>query len=256
MNSPFPGLAPTNLLCYRSCASTDIEDLDVTCFRWINRCHFGCYDFWTTIPNSIHILRTKIYHHINKTRLGNGITFRPEPSIKVVGVTIDDRLQFSEHFSDCYLKRAWQLMIPWFPDISIWSQNLWSITASYRVKQGANRNQLGKFWERSLRILYNDFDSPVLNISFWKFSSHLVNWIHPVCMICSFSVGIPKQLIGRNTNYDLRTFSCLGSRLCNKFSSVFDYTCDTDIAELRDILQQLEESKSRPLQPKQSLNLC
>ena len=31
--------------------------------------------------------------------IGNGITLQPEPSVKVLGVTIDDRLQFSEHFS-------------------------------------------------------------------------------------------------------------------------------------------------------------
>ena len=31
--------------------------------------------------------------------IGNGITLQPEPSVKVLGVTIDDRLQFSEHVS-------------------------------------------------------------------------------------------------------------------------------------------------------------
>ena len=38
-----------------------------------------------------------------------GITLRSEPSVKVIGVTIDDRLQFSEHISACCLKASRQL---------------------------------------------------------------------------------------------------------------------------------------------------
>ena len=41
--------------------------------------------------------------------IGNGITLQSEPSVKVLGVTIDDRLQFSEHISACCSKTARQL---------------------------------------------------------------------------------------------------------------------------------------------------
>ena len=41
--------------------------------------------------------------------IGNGITLQSEPSVKVLGVTIDDRLQFSEHISACCSKAARQL---------------------------------------------------------------------------------------------------------------------------------------------------
>ena len=39
----------------------------------------------------------------------SGKTLRSEPSVKVLGVTIDDRLQFSEHISACCLKASRQL---------------------------------------------------------------------------------------------------------------------------------------------------
>ena len=40
--------------------------------------------------------------------IGSGIILRSEPSVKVLGVTIDDRLQFSEHISACCLKASRQ----------------------------------------------------------------------------------------------------------------------------------------------------
>ena len=41
--------------------------------------------------------------------IGNGIALQSEPSAKVLGVTIDERLQFSEHVSACCSKAARQL---------------------------------------------------------------------------------------------------------------------------------------------------
>ena len=41
--------------------------------------------------------------------IADGITLRSEPCVKVLGVTIDDRLQFNEHVSACCSKAAKQL---------------------------------------------------------------------------------------------------------------------------------------------------
>ena len=44
----------------------------------------------------------------------------------------------------------------------------------------------------------------------------------------------------RTTNYGLRTFSYLGSKLWNEFLSDFNYTCDTDLDELKFFLRHWE----------------
>ena len=41
--------------------------------------------------------------------IGNGFTFQSKPSVKVLGVTIDDPLQFSDHVSACCSKAVRQL---------------------------------------------------------------------------------------------------------------------------------------------------
>ena len=57
-----------------------------------------------------------------------------------------------------------------------------------------------------------------------------------------YNLRTPKleQPIRRTTNYGLRTFSYLGSKLWNEFLSDFNYTCDTDISELRNFLKLWE----------------
>ena len=44
----------------------------------------------------------------------------------------------------------------------------------------------------------------------------------------------------RTTNYGLSTFSYLGSKLWNEFLSDFNYTCDTDLDELKFFLKHWE----------------
>ena len=111
--------------------------------------------------------------------------------------------------------------------------------------------------ERSLRILYNDFSSPIqnlLNISGQATlsSNRLKYFILEVFKsirklnpryLCdtfvlhevpyNFRMQKPEQPIRRIAIYGPRTLSYLGSNLWNESLSDFDYTCDTDIIELR-----------------------
>ena len=51
--------------------------------------------------------------------MADGITFRSEPCVKVLWVTIDERLQFNEHVSACCSKAAKRLNALEFPGISV-----------------------------------------------------------------------------------------------------------------------------------------
>ena len=224
--------------------------------------------------------------------IGNGITLQSEPSVKVLWVTIDDRLQFSEHISACCSKAARQLNA--FSRISrhinLKSKSIIhnSFIASnfnycplvWYFCGTANSNKLEKLQERSFRILHNDFDSPIQNLidksgQETLLSNRLKYFILEVfksirklnapCLHDSlvlnrvpYNLRTPKleQSIRRTTNYGLRTFSYLGSKLWNEFLSDFNYTCDTGISELINFLKNMGGAKSRPLLSKLRLNLC
>ena len=106
--------------------------------------------------------------------IGNGITLQSEPSVKVLGVTIDDRLQFSEHLSACCSKAVRQLnALSWISRNikskfiiynSFTASNFNYFPLAWHFCGTANSNKLEKLQERSLRILYNDFDSPIQNL--------------------------------------------------------------------------------------------
>ena len=93
--------------------------------------------------------------------------------MKVLGVTVDDRLQFSEHVSAFGSKAAWQLNTLSRPcrHINLKSKSIIykSFIASnfnycplvWHFCGTVNNNKLEKLQERSLRILYNDFDLPI-----------------------------------------------------------------------------------------------
>ena len=200
--------------------------------------------------------------------IGNGITLHSEPYAKVPGVTIDDRLQFSEHVSACCSKAARQLnaLSRISRHINLKSKSIIynSFIASnfnycplvWYFCGTANSNKLDKLQERSLRILYNDFDSPIQNLIEQLGQGTLLSnrlkylilevfksirklnapCLHDVFVLneVPYNLRTPKleQPIRRTTNYGLRTFSYLGSKLWNEFLSDFDYTCDTEISSL------------------------
>ena len=207
--------------------------------------------------------------------IGNGITLQSEPSVKVLGVTIDDRLQFSEHVSACCSKAARQLnaLSRISRHINLKSKSIIynSFIASnfnycplvWHFCGAANSNKLEKLQERSLRILYNDFDSPIQSLidklgQGTLLSNRLKYFILEVfksirklnapCLHDMFLLNeVPYNLRTpkleqpiRTTNYGLAISSYLGSKLWNKLLSDFNYTCDTEISELRSFLKQWE----------------
>ena len=144
---------------------------------------------------------------------GNDITLPSEPFVKVLGVTIDDRFQFSEHISAYCSKAARQL-------------NVFS-----RISRNINLN--------SKSIIYNSFIASNFNYSplVWHFcGTENSNKLE------KYNLRTPKleQPIRRTTNYGLRTFSYLGSKMWNESVSDFNHTCDTDIFELRNFIKQWE----------------
>ena len=127
-----------------------------------------------------------------------------------------------------------------------------------------NSNKLAKLRGRSLSFLHNDFESPIQNLMEKSgqgtlLSNRLKYLILEVfksirksnapCLLDIFVLNeIPydlrttklEQPIRRTTNYGLRTFSYLGSKLWNDFLPDFNYTCDTDLDELKFFLKLWE----------------
>ena len=205
--------------------------------------------------------------------IGSGITLRSEPSVKVLGVTIDDRLQFSEHISACCLKASRQLnalsRISKYINLKSKSIIYNSFIASnfnycplvWHFCGTTNSNKLEKLRERSLRILHNDFESPIQNLMDKSGQGTLLSnrlkylilevfkSIRKFNAPCLHDIFVPKEVPydlrtpkleqpkRRTTNYGLRTFSYLGSKLWNEFLSDFNYTCDTDLDELKFFLK-------------------
>ena len=214
--------------------------------------------------------------------IGNGITLQSEPSVKVLGVAIDDRLQFSEHISACCSKAARQLYVHSRISRNINLKSEFIINNSFIASNfnychlvwhfcgTVNSNKLEKLQERYLRILYNDFDSPIqklidksgqgtlLSNRLKYFILEVFKSIRKLNAPCLYDIFVlnavpynirtPKleQPIRRTTNYGLRTFSYLGSKLWNELLSDFSYTSDTEISELRKFLNQWEGTSLNP----------
>ena len=127
-----------------------------------------------------------------------------------------------------------------------------------------NSNKLEKLRERSLRILHNDLESAIQNLMdksgqgtvlsnrmkylmlevFKSIRKPNAPCLHDIFVLKDgpHDLRTPKleQPTRRTTNYGLRTFSYLGSKLWNEFLSDFDYTCDTDLDELKNFLKHWE----------------
>ena len=214
--------------------------------------------------------------------IGNGITLQSKPSEKVLRVTIDDRLQFSEHVSACCSKAARQLnaLSRFSRHINLKSKSIIynSFIASnfnycslvWHFCGTANSNKLEKLQERSLRILYIDFDSPIQNLidkqgqgtllsnRLKYFIFEVFKSIRKLNTSCLYDIFVlnevpynlrtPKleQSIRRTTHYSQCTFSYLGFKLWNEVLSDFNYTCDTEISQLRNVLKQWEGPSLEP----------
>ena len=95
-------------------------------------------------------------------------------------------------------------------------------------------------------IWKHDYNMTLHTNFFFMFSFHDHNH-HPIYKIfvikeVPYDLRTPKleQPIRRTTNYGLRTFSYLGSKLWNEYLSDFNYTCDMDLDELKFFLKHWE----------------
>ena len=183
------------------------------------------------------------------TDIADGITLRSEPCVKVLGVTIDDRLQFNEHVSACCSKAAKKInaLSRMSRHISLKSKFIIynSFIASnfnycplvWHFCGATNSNKLEKLRERSLRILYNDFESPIQSLIdksgqenalsnrlkyfilevFQSVNKLNAGCLHGIFVLkeVPYDMRTPrlKQPIRRTTTYGLCSFSYLGAKL-------------------------------------------
>ena len=113
-------------------------------------------------------------------------TIFSDPSIKVLGIVLDNKLQFDEHVSQMCLKASRQInalkRISKYLDEkcrilvykSFISSNFNYCPVSWMFCGKSNLNKLGKLQERALRFVFHDATSPVQlthcdhNASLWK----------------------------------------------------------------------------------------
>ena len=133
-----------------------------------------------------------------------------------------------------------------------------------------NSNKLEKLWERSLRMVYNDFESPIQSLINKSDQENLscdrlkyfisevfisVNWLNSGCLHDIFVLievpydmrtSRPGQPIRRTTTYGLRSFSYIGAKLWNNFVPGFNDINSMDMSELNFFLQCWEGPKFDP----------
>ena len=205
-------------------------------------------------------------------QLCDGTHLMSETEVTVLGVTIDDRLCFSQHISSCCKKAARQLNA--LARISR-HLNINSHRAVYNSFIMSNFNYCPLVWhfcgqvnnqkleqiqERALRILFADYNSSYLEllnragtttlliqrlrlIALAVFKS--LHGLNPPCLNDMFSPKyVPYQLRDsslleqsrcRTTTYGLRSMSYIGAKLWNDLPN--DFKATTDFTDFKRMLQ-------------------
>ena len=205
-------------------------------------------------------------------QLCDGTHLMSETEVTVLGVTIDDRLCFSQHISSCCKKAARQLNA--LARISR-HLNINSRRAVYNSFIMSNFNYCPLVWhfcgqvnnqkleqiqERALRILFADYNSSYLEllnragtttlliqrlrlIALTVFKS--LHGLNPPCLNDMFSPKyVPYQLRDsslleqsrcRTTTYGLRSMSYIGAKLWNDLPN--DFKATTDFTDFKRMLQ-------------------
>ena len=187
--------------------------------------------------------------------ISDDVCLQSQTDVKVLGITVDYRLTFNEHIRICTLKAARQLnalsRISKYLDTKSKSVLYHSFIASnfnycpivWHFCGVVNNNKLEKIQERSLRILFSDYESDVhdlldsiggqtLALRRLKFMLlevyKCIKKVNAPCLHNLFNTNtIPYQLrtskleqpLRRTTRYGLRTFSYVGSHLWNSVSN-------------------------------------
>ena len=216
-------------------------------------------------PNKFQfMLLSSKQHDVTHLKLCNDIIIPSEKCVKVLGVTIDNRLSFTEHVSLCCRKAARQLnaltRIAKYLDAKSKKLILNSFIVSnfnycplvWHFCGKGNNKKLESIQERSLRILFNDaisdyesllelFGTSSLLMSRLKYmtleSLKSVREMNAACLHDIFIVkNVPydmrraaiKQPKKKTTTHGLRSFSYLGARLLNDLIKEYPDVCDLD----------------------------
>ena len=208
-----------------------------------------------------------------KIEIENDITLLSEPRVKLLGVIIDDRLQFNDHISAMCCKAARQLNALARISKHLDSKSMHIIYNSFVASNfnycplvwhfcgQVNNNKLEKLQERSLRIIHNDYESSFETLLKCSKQESLltkrlkimilevfktVNRLNPSCLHDLFTknevvydlrtqkLEQPKR---RTTTYGLRTFSYLGSKLWNLLASEYSEVNDIDYERLKFLIK-------------------
>ena len=173
--------------------------------------------------------------------LHSGVSITSEPSVKILGVVIDDRLNFDEHVSMCCTKAARQLNalvrisknLDFKSKTTIYSSFILSnfnyFPLAWHFCGKTNNQKLDKLQERSLRILYCGV--------FKSLSKLNAPCLHDMFKInkTSYDVRVTKleQPLRRTTNYGLRTFSYIGFRLWNLLVQEYPEVPHMDLGQFK-----------------------
>ena len=205
--------------------------------------------------------------------LHGGVSITSEPSVKIQGVVIDDRLNFDEHVSMCCTKAARQLnalaRISKYLDFksktiiynSFILSNFNSCPLAWHFCGKTNNQKLDKLQERSLRILYCDYSShfqdllgntsteSILTTRIKCIVSEVFKSLYKLNAPClhdmfkinktSYDVRVTKleQPLRRTTNYGLRILSYIGSRLWNLLVQEYPEVPHMDLGQFKSLLK-------------------
>ena len=208
-----------------------------------------------------------------RIEIDNDKTLLSEPSVKLLGVMIDHRLQFNDHISAMCCRAARLLNALARISKHLDSKSKHTIYNSFVASNfnycplvwyfcgQVNNNKLEKLQERSLRIIHNDYESSFETLPKCSKQESLltkrlkimilevfktVNRLNPNCLYDLFTknevvydmrtqkLEQPKR---RTTTYGLRTFSYLGSDLWNLLASEYSEVNDIDNERLKFLIK-------------------
>ena len=208
-----------------------------------------------------------------KLRIDENTEILSENHVKHLGVTIDNKLNFSQHVSICCSKAARQLNALGRISKQLDQETRKVIFQSFVYSNlnycplvwhfcgKTNYNKIKKIHERALKIVYNDYESPyqdlldkagtttvlisrlkTLLVEVFKcikgLNPHFLNAMFecktlPYSLRDSCKIMQPKR---KSTTYGIRSFTFIGAKLWNDLPSHFKDLCDMDVAEFKHLL--------------------
>ena len=212
----------------------------------------------------------------------NESLLKPESHVKVLGVTLDDRLTFNEHVSVCCSKAARQLnalsRISRYLDTSSCTFLFNSFVKSnfnycpmvWHFCGKVNNDKIEKIQHRALKIIYKDYVSSYEDLMLKANTPTMLNkrlqgilcevfksikGINSKCLndlfevkSTSYSLRNDVQVVQpkrRTTNFGLRTVSYLGAKLWNDNLALLADTLDEDLFMFKSFLKSIDDITSK-----------